>query len=365
MNERRILVVLFGLTVAAAITFVAYHFIAALTVSVFVYYSTRRFHKSLRRFKLPVRTRAVLTLSALSIPLFVLLSYTAVLVVLELHEFNEQYAVVELAAQNIGWIDDGGELPELTVDGLAGAYSAGEFDPLIGFLEEHASAVTSITTSFALNLLIVAVVTYYLLIDGSRLRNWLLQFDDDAMVREYLETVDDELEAVLFGNLLNVIIISLVAIVAFTGYNFAVPSSAEVPYPVLAGALTGVASLIPVVGMKIIYVPLAGAAAFPIVLSGETTLLVYIGAFLVVAIVIVDTIPDLVLRPYLSGERTHVGLLMLAYILGPVVFGFYGLFLAPILLVLGLTFADTALPRLLGAEPDEGTPSDQLRLTDF
>jgi hypothetical protein len=34
-----------------------------------------------------------------------------------------------------------------------------------------------------------------------------------------------------------------------------------------------------------------------------------------------------------------------------VVLGFYGLFFAPILLVLGFTFADTALPRLLGAEP--------------
>ncbi len=48
--------------------------------------------------------------------------------------------------------------------------------------------------------------------------------------------------------------------------------------------------------------------------------------FLVLTIVVVDTIPDLVLRPYLSGERTHVGLLMLAYIFGPIVFGFYGLF---------------------------------------
>jgi predicted PurR-regulated permease PerM len=44
---------------------------------------------------------------------------------------------------------------------------------------------------------------------------------------------------------------------------------------------------------------------------------------------------------------------MLAYIFGPVVFGFHGLFLAPIVLVLALTFADTALIRLLGGDPDE------------
>ena len=365
MNEKRMIVALFGIAVGAAVTYVAYQFIAALTISVFVYYSTRRFHKSLRRFRIPVRTRAVVTLTALAVPLVALLSYTVLMLTIELRNITEEYAVIEFATQNVGWLDGADEFPEFTVDGLFAAYQSGDFDPAIEFLVEHAGVVTSVTTAFVLNLLIVVVVTYYLLIDGGRLRGWLLQFDDDAIVREYLEAVDDELEAVLFGNLLNVIIISLVAIVAFTGYNYAVPAGAAVPYPILAGALTGVASLIPVVGMKIVYVPLAAAAAVPIVLSGDTTLLVYVAGFIVVAVVVVDTIPDLILRPYLSGKRTHVGLLMLAYILGPIVFGFYGLFLAPILLVLGLTFADTALPKLLGAEPDEGLPEDQLRLTDF
>lgn len=44
---------------------------------------------------------------------------------------------------------------------------------------------------------------------------------------------------------------------------------------------------------------------------------------------------------------------MLAYIIGPVVLGFYGLSIALILLVVGLTFANTALPRLLRAERAE------------
>jgi predicted PurR-regulated permease PerM len=217
-----------------------------------------------------------------------------------------------------------------------------------------------------LNLLIITVVTYYLLIDGGKFHSWLLQFDEDAIIREYLEAADEELEAVLFGNLLNVIVISLIAIVVFTGYNAVVPSGAEVPYPALAGALTGVASLIPVVGMKIVYLPLAGVAAVPIALGGDPQLFVYIVGFLVLTVVVVDTIPDLVLRPYFSGNRTHVGLLMLAYIFGPIVFGFYGLFFAPIVLVLGLTFADTALPRLLGvSSEDDRLPANQSRLDEF
>jgi predicted PurR-regulated permease PerM len=60
---------------------------------------------------------------------------------------------------------------------------------------------------------------------------------------------------------------------------------------------------------------------------------------------------------------------MLAYIFGPVVFGFYGLFFAPIVLALGITFAHTALPRLLGGDEavdtSPGLPADQRRLDDF
>ncbi|MWV41650.1 AI-2E family transporter [Natrialba sp. INN-245] len=349
MNEKRTVVTLFGVGVAVVTAYIAYRFIAALTIAVFLYYSTRRFYKSLERLHLPDKARAGLVISFLAVPLLVLITYTVALIVVEIRNFAAEYPVTEMLPQDVVWVQSLENPPELTIQGLAVAYQAGTFDPFIDFAVDHASLLTSVVSNVLLNLLIVVVVTYYLLIDGSKFHEWLLRFDDDAIVREYLETADKELEAVLFGNLLNVILISLIAIVTFMGYNLAVPSAVEIPYPALAGALTGIASLIPVVGMKIVYVPVAIAAAVPLVLDGTTSLIVYLVGFLVLTIVVVDTIPDLVLRPYLSGERTHVGLLMLAYIFGPIVFGFYGLFLAPIILVLGLTFADTALPRLLGA----------------
>jgi hypothetical protein len=208
----------------------------------------------------------------------------------------------------------------------------------VTFATDNATFLTSLVSGFFLNLFIVVVVTYYLLVDGRRVRQWLLRFDDETVLR---------------GNLLNVIVTAFIAIAVFQGYNAVAPAAAEVPYPTLAGALTGVASLIPAVGMKIVYIPLTGIAAIPVLTGGDQSLLVYVAGLFVLALVVVDTIPDLVLRPLFSGEATHVGLLMLAYTLGPVVLGFYGLFFAPIVLVVGLTFADTALPRLLGAEPEE------------
>ena len=51
------------LVLAAVIGFLAHRFIAPLTVSVFLYYSTRRYFKSLRRLRLPKRVRAATVLA--------------------------------------------------------------------------------------------------------------------------------------------------------------------------------------------------------------------------------------------------------------------------------------------------------------
>lgn len=365
MDENRLVVALFGFAVAVVVGALAYQFIAALTVSVFLYYSTRRYYSSLRRLRLPARVRAVIVMASLVIPLLVLVSYASVLLVVEARQFVTQYALIDVAATHVAWLDGAESVPDLTIEGLYSAYQSGQLSPFVDFLSKHAMVLTSVVSEFLLNLFVTTIVTYYLLVDGRRIREWLLRFDDGAIIREYLEAVDEELEAVLFGNLLNVLAISLIAIATFTGYNAVAPAPIEVPYPALAGALTGIASLIPVVGMKVIYLPLTGITALPVVLDGQSSLLVYVFGFLLLVVVVVDTIPDLLLRPLLSGESTHVGLLMLAYTLGPVVLGFYGLFFAPILLVVGLTFANTALPRLLGATEPDGLSPDQMRLSDF
>lgn len=357
MNEKRVVVAAFGIGVAAIIGYLVSRFIAAFTIAVFLYYSSRGFYHRLTRLQvlgrvgMPRQLRALTTISLLVVPFVLLLSYTIVLLVLEVRNFVQTYPVIESVPDNIAWFEGVNELPALTFNGIISAYQAGQLDAFIGFGVEHAAFATSLVSGLLLNLFIIAVVTYYLLIEGSTFRAWLLRFDDDDIVREFFEAADEELEAVLFGNLLNVIVISLLGAIVFMGYNAVVPTAVEVPYPVLSGALTGIASLIPVIGMKIVYVPLAIVAAVPVILDGQLPLLVYLGGFLVLAAVVVDTIPDIVLRPYLSGNRTHVGLLMLAYIFGPVVLGFYGLFFAPMVLVIALTFADTALPRLLGADP--------------
>jgi predicted PurR-regulated permease PerM len=70
-------------------------------------------------------------------------------------------------------------------------------------------------------------------------------------------------------------------------------------------------------------------------------------AFAALSFVVVDTIPDLILRPYVSGRNLHVGLVMFAYIFGPLLFGWYGIFLGPMLLVFVVHFTRLVLPELI------------------
>jgi predicted PurR-regulated permease PerM len=142
------------------------------------------------------------------------------------------------------------------------------------------------------------------------------------------------------------------------------PASVDIPYPVLLGVLTGVGSLVPVIGMKIVYVPVVGYLAVDAYTVGDPGVLRFPVAFFAVSFVIVDSIPDLMLCPYVSGRNLHVGSVMLAYIFGPLLFGWYGLFLGPLVLVLGFHFARIVLPELASGTTIRPFAVDPTYLTD-
>jgi len=63
---------------------------------------------------------------------------------------------------------------------------------------------------------------------------------------------------------------------------------------------------------------------------------------------------------YVPGRNLQVGSVMSAYIFGTLLFGWYGIFLGSVLLVLSVHFARVVLPALLDAErvqPDAVDPS--------
>lgn len=352
-----------GLGVAALLALVAYiavSFVAVLVFAVFFYYAVRPIYRSLERFGLPRRLRAMLALALFGIPFVILLAYTVAVVAIETQAFVEAYGVQDRVVDRaLAQVDVVGLDLDALQQVLTGAAAQASLTTLLVGL---ASAIGLVSAALV-QLLILVVVTYYLLIDGPRFGSWLLEtFDESGVLTEYARAIDPELSLTLFGNIVNVFITAIVAVVTFYAYNFIAPAAVHVPFPALAGALAGIGSLIPVVGIKLVYVPVTVALAVSAVLEGNLSLLVPVGVLFAVSGVVVDFIPDFFIRAHISGDQTHTGLLLLSYVVGPIVFGFYGLFLVPILLILVTNAVHILLPYALSGDPPG---SRQARLREF
>ena len=348
-----------GLAILALLFVVAYAvgaFFAPIVFAVFLYYAVRPIFCFLDRFGLPRSLRAVLSLVLFGVPFLVLLTYTVAVIAAELESFLQSRGLLESARTRI--VEEL-NVAELDVAELETLLSETESLPSVDvLLDVTVTATSAVGSTFFQGVIIVAAV-YYMLVDGPPFVDWFLDtFDDDGVLRRYVVEVDSELSETMFGNIATIFVTGIMAILTFYGFNLLVPSTIEVPYPALVGSLVGVATLIPVVGIKLVYVPIVfglGARAW---VAGTPDLLLPVGVLLVVSAVFLDFIPDIFARAQFSGDRTHNGLLILAYLMGPALFGFYGLFLAPIVLIATAEAIQILLPYVVSgtsARPEQTT----------
>jgi len=328
--------------------YVLFSFVAVAVFSLFLYYAVRPIFRFLERFGLGRRLRAVLALVLFGVPFVILLAYAVAIIAIEVQNILEEDIAEHITSElNIGGLDlealeraVTGEQSELPVDAL--------LDTALGAVGTVGSALVQ--------LLLVVIITYYLLVDGPRLVAWLLDTYDTAGIgRRYVRAVDEELSIALFGNIVNVFVTAIIAIAVFLVYNGLVPSTVAVPYPALVGALIGVGSLIPVIGIKLVYIPLTVGLGANAWLADEPELLGSVAVLFVVSAVVLDFIPDFGVRALMSSDETHTGLLIIAYIVGPTLFGFYGLFFAPILLICTTNAITVLLPYAVSGESPDTT----------
>lgn len=345
-----------GLVVLALLSVVAFIgvvFISTIVFAVFLYYAVRPIHRFLGRFGLPRRLRAVLALVSFGVPFLVLLGYTVAIVALELREYLEAN---DISMESQEGIDAELTVGPLELEGLEDALREVTTLPSLDVVADLLFDVTGTVSGLFLQLVLIVIAVYYMLVDGPRVVRWFLEtYDDDEVLRTYARVVDKELSTTLFGNIANIFVTGIIAIVSFFVYNLLVPETIAVPFPALVGTLIGVGTLIPVIGIKLVYVPLVGGLAANAWLVGEPGLIGAVAVLFVFSAIVLDFIPDLFIRAQFSGEQTHSGLLMLAYIVGPVLFGFYGLFLMPILLIFAINAVTILLPYVLSGDSQAPT----------
>jgi len=337
--------------VLGAITaWILFVYIGTFVLGLFLYYVARPAYRRFRK-KFGPNVAAATALLALAVPVVLLVGYTLAIAAQELAQLQETVDLGPLTDQLGPYLDISGTFqnpqtllqnPDIVNVGQLIVEGALGYVPIIGTALIH--------------LFLALAVAFYLLRDGPRLSDWVRRtfHDQEGFLSDYLEVVDEDLGSVYFGNILNAFAIIIVAAFVYITLDAVAPADG-IPYPALLAVLAGAASLIPVVGMKLVYVPLAIGLFARAILGGDP--LWFPVVFVVATVLFIDFIPDLVLRPYVSGRNLHVGLVMIAYVIGPLLFGWYGLFLGPFLLVVIYHFARLVLPELVGGDSVDSGPA--------
>lgn len=333
-RQERATWILVGALIASLVAYTVYAFFGALVVGLFLYYATRPVYRWFGdRIDHPDVTAAV-TLLLVGLPILLVVAYAALVGVREFDQLLRAANVEQLRNTLRPYVD---------------VVASSDDRGIVGVLRNNLGRVTGFTTAvfnWSLRLFVIVTVAFYLLRDDRKIARWFRQtFDDHPAAVDFVERVDDDLTTIYTGNLITVGVTGLIAAAVFYGLDLAAPSEIGVHFPVLLGLLVGIATLIPAIGMKLVYFPYTAYLLWQSVRTGATPLWFPV-AFFLVTLAVVDAFPDFFIRSYLSKGELNMGLVLLTYVLGAVAFGWYGVFFGPVVLIFFTNFAREILPDL-------------------
>ncbi len=343
----------FGIISVGLLLYMIFPFIDVIIYGIFIYYITRPVYERINNRICSKNISATLALIIFVLPVILILVYAISVASHELMRFLEGVDYTIPSEYYLGNI-----LEELS-------YLGQKMTPqqiweliitnkdltglLILPLESLAKPLESLV-NLGLKLFFMFTIGFYLLKDGKRLREWLLGSSlkvDNELSKRFLDSVDKDLHRIFFSNILIAMLTSTIGITLFYILNLLAPEHLAIPYPFLMGLLCGIAIFIPAIGIKIVLVPLYIYIIAQAFLSG--ILLSSLG-FILISIVLVflfvDISPDIVLRPIISSRVIHPGVIILSYLFGVMVFGFVGLFLGPMIVVVVTNFMAIVFPRI-------------------
>lgn len=341
-----------GLISIALLIYVLFRFCDVIIYGVFVYYVARPVYRGfVKRYKYE-RVGAFCSLVFIVLPIALICIYALGIAYIELSNFwgqtdfrymdyvNEIVKIIKETVSNINLAD----ISILITQGDKWHVYITQMSSLSGTMSRY--------LNIPLKLFLTFLIAYYLLKDGAKLMAWITDTflgGKTERTKKFFEDVDSALYQVYFGNVLTAILTALVAVVTFYLLNLVAPPQLLIPYPILFGVLCGIGIFIPVVGVKLIWMPLNIYLGIRAYINGILpTSWWFVLLFFVIMFVLVDSVPEYALRPYISKKHVHVGALLLAYIFGVSIFGFLGLFLGPMILIIATSFMNIVLPDLRG-----------------
>ncbi len=325
--------------------YVAYSFLGLLALGIFGYYATRPINRRVSRVVDSDGVAAWVTILLVMLPMVAVLAYGG----FRLYQ-QARSLLTDSGDPLVGLLD---ALPEAQQEAIEQALRNPQ--QLVSDPQQAIETIGMVSSAFfgALLLLGLAVtLTFFLLANDHAIAAGIRELvgGEDTTAWAYATAVDNDLQSVFFGNFLFVVAMAVIAAVVYTLTNLLAPAGLAVPSVLVLAFLTGVTSLIPLVVSKVIYVPVLGYLALQASEGGSEAFLA-VGVVAVVYFLVLDLLPQTFLQPYITGRQLGTVVMMFGYLLGPILFGWHGVIVLPILFLLMLEAIRIVLPQLVRGEP--------------
>ena len=181
---------------------------------------------------------------------------------------------------------------------------------------------------FFINILAAVIVLFFLLTGGKKMENYLSSLIPMKKINKQ-ETID-KINVMVKSNAIGIPLIALIqGIIAWIGYMFF-----GVPNAFLSAFLTGLCSIVPIVGTMIVWVPISIYFAV-LGMWGKAIGLLLFGAIFISQS---DNLFRFILQKKLAD--THPLITIFGVVVGLQLFGFIGIIFGPLLVSLFLLFLD-------------------------
>ncbi len=346
-------------TLALSVAFILYSFVGTFVLALFFYYAVRPLYDKVHENTNSDSIAATVTMAGVVLPVLGLLAYTGFVLVSSLSgggggtmvslpaafegALQRYFGIGPLPKGQWQFVTDLTQNPVQTLRQNAGS--------LQQFLAQGAQVLSIVATGL-LHLSLALSLAFFLLRDDDRITKWFEHriASEGTAGHAYVNAIDNDLETIFYGNLVFVGVMSVIAAVVYYGVNILGPEGVNIPIPLVLAVLTGVSSLVPIVVGKLVYIPVVGYLTL-MTMQNPNVGYGFPLVVLVVCVLALDLFPQMAIQPYITGRKIHVGLLMFSYIFGPMLFGWYGFFFLPMIVMVVVETVRFVLSELVHGDP--------------
>ena len=200
--------------------------------------------------------------------------------------------------------------------------SEGNLNDFISLLPKIVQFLMGSITSFTINVLVLLLVLYFMFTSGRKMENYIREIMPFS--RKYKRDVTHELRMVIRSNAIGVPLLAIIqGAAAYLGYLiFGAPEA------LLWGILSCFATIIPILGVGLVWVPLA----LYIGISGHWGMAIGLAIYSLIVVGNLDNLIRSMLQKKMAD--THPLITIFGVFIGLSLFGFMGVIFGPVLLAI-------------------------------